>query len=245
MMQYREQILAYAIQYKGDWYKMREAIKENKAWNLPACSCTYVTIVDPTYPCKFRRLQCPPWILFYEGNLALCEQRSVAVIGSRQPTAYGSKICAQITKILALRYCIVSGLAKGIDGIAHREALAQHTIGIMGCGLDVYYPKVNADIQQIMAKKQLVLSEYPPHTPPKPYHFPWRNRLIAALSDAVIVVEAGMRSGTMLTVNEALSLDIPIYCVPHPMDQREGKGSNTLIAQGAMILVDEQDIRMI
>ena len=85
MMQYREQILAYAIQYKGDWYKMREAIKENKAWNLPACSCTYVTIVDPTYPCKFRRLQCPPWILFYEGNLALCEQRSVAVIGSRQP----------------------------------------------------------------------------------------------------------------------------------------------------------------
>ena len=168
MMQYREQILAYAIQYKGDWYKMREAIKENKAWNLPACSCTYVTIVDPTYPCKFRRLQCPPWILFYEGNLALCEQRSVAVIGSRQPTAYGSKMCAQITKILALRYCIVSGLAKGIDGIAHREALAQHTIGIMGCGLDVYYPKVNADIQQIMAKKQLVLSEYPPHTPPKP-----------------------------------------------------------------------------
>ncbi len=139
----------------------------------------------------------------------------------------------------------MSGLARGIDGQAHRSALDQHTIAVIGCGLDVVYPKEHASLYAVMRKKQLIISEYPNGTKPYAYHFPWRNRIIAALSEAVIVVEARRRSGSLLTVNEALELDIPVYCVPHAYLDEAGTGCNLLISQGANILVDEDDLRLI
>lgn len=244
-MHYREQILCYALRYQGEWKRMQQAILKEEPWSIQHCAYAYITIVDKQYPCKLRKLQNPPWILFYQGDLSLCESLGVAIIGSRQASAYGISMCAYVTKKLMQRYVIISGLAKGIDGIAHKEALPQHTIAVIGCGLDIFYPKVNANLQQVLGKRQLLLSEYPPTTPPQAHHFPWRNRILAALSEAVIVIEAGMHSGTMLTVNEALLLDIPIYCIPHPFDVETGRGGNFLISQGANILVDEQDIRMI
>lgn len=244
-MKFREQILYYSYRYDGDWKKIKKAIMDNESWKRIETKNHYITILDKEYPAKLRNLEFPPWILFYEGNLTLCETPIVAIIGSRMATTYGLEACKTISNILKQRYTIISGLAKGIDSEAHKAALTRHTIAVIGCGLDIYYPRINMNLQKQIAQDHLVLSEYPPHVKPLAFHFPWRNRIIAALSQGIIVVEASMHSGTMLTVNEGLALDIPIYCVPHLYDNEKGKGGNYLIAQGAQILIDEQDIMMI
>lgn len=241
----REQILYYAIIYDGDWKKIARAIKQKEPWKTVKYDCAYVTIVDEEYPERLRRLQYAPWILFYEGDLALVNKHTCGIVGSRKASAFGYTICSHITNILKEKYVIVSGLAKGIDGCAHYHALDHKTIGVIGCGLDMHYPDDNASLYTEMKKRHLIVSEYPLSSPPYAYHFPWRNRIIAALSDAVVVVEATKRSGSMLTVNEALNLDVPVYCIPHAFHDHMGDGSNFLIAQGANILVDDEDIRMI
>ena len=241
----REQLLCYAGRYNGDWNKMKQALNRQEAWECLPYAGSYVTIADAEYPQKLRRLACPPWILFYEGDIGLLNKAGCGIVGSREASAAGLRNCAQITTILKERFVIISGLAKGIDGQAHRSALDRATIGVIGCGLDVVYPREHAQLYAVMKKKQLVISEYPKGSRPYAYHFPWRNRLIAALSDAVIVVEARKRSGSLLTVNEALELDIPVYCVPHAYQDEAGVGCNLLISQGANILVDEEDVRLI
>lgn len=244
-MKSREQILYYSCRYDGDWKKIKKAIMNNENWKKIDIKMDYVTIFDCNYPNYLKRLEFPPWILFYKGNLSLCNTESIAIVGSRLASQYGLKSCKKITNLLKSKYTIVSGLAKGIDAEAHKEALNKHTIAVIGCGIDVYYPKVNMELQNNIAKNHLILSEYPPHVKPYAYHFPWRNRIIAALSQGIVVVEASMKSGTMLTVNEGLALDIPIYCIPHLYGDEGGKGGNYLISQGAQILIDEQDIMMI
>lgn len=240
----REQLLYYALQYQGDWERIYKALKNKEPWH----SCTphtFVCIEDAAYPSRLRRLQRPPWVLFYEGNLSLCERPSVGVIGSRKASTQGIRRCREIVMLLKDRYVIVSGLAKGIDGEAHRTSIHNQTIGVIGCGLDVVYPKQHALLFEQMKQQQLIISEYPPHTPPYACHFPARNRILAALSDALVVVEARKRSGTMITVNEALTLGIEVYCVPQAFGNVDGEGCNLLISQGANILVDEEDIRLI
>lgn len=241
----RKQILYYAVRYAGDWTKIAQAIKKQEPWNEIPYKGSYVTIVDEDYPNSLKALQYAPWILFYEGNLCFVNEKTCAIIGSRKASPYGLSMCAHITRLLREDHVIVSGLAKGIDSCAHYHALSHKTIGVIGCGLDVIYPKENAELYTCMKKDHLIISEYPYQTKPYASHFPWRNRMIAALSRAVIVVEAAKRSGSMLTVNEALSLDVPVYCIPHAFDDSDGDGGNMLIAQGANILVDDEDIRMI
>jgi len=139
---------------------------------------------------------------------------------------------------------IVSGLALGIDGAAHRAALrlCRGTIGIAGCGLDRPYPAYNRDLYTELPKANLLLSEYPPQTPPLKHHFPWRNRLIAALSNRIVVMQAGFHSGTMLTVNEAIELNREVWCLPYPAMNKEGEGCNLLISQGAEILMEPSQL---
>lgn len=241
----RERILYYAVKYQGDWKKIARAIAQKEAWQIIDYPCKYTTIVDDDYPQKLKRLQYAPWILFYEGNLSLCEGKICAVIGSRKVSEQSKQICHQITSVLSKRYTIISGLAKGIDGQAHQSAMHASTIGVIGCGLDIVYPKEHASLYQIMKKRHLIISEYPLQTKPFASHFPWRNRILAALSEAVVVVEAKCKSGTMLTVNEALTLGIPIYCIPHDFMKEEGRGCNLLISQGANMVVDIEDLRLI
>lgn len=241
----REQILYYAYKYEGDWKRIESALRSNESWASVPYGGDYTTIEDEDYPACFRELEFPPWILFYEGNIHLCHVPCCGIVGSRLASAQGMEHTKHITNILKEKYVIVSGLAKGIDAIAHKSALTHHTIGVIGCGLDVIYPKENAILYQHMRKHQLLLSEYPYRTKPYASHFPWRNRLIAALSENIIVIEAKQRSGTMLTVNEAIALDRNVYCVPHDYGKEEGKGCNLLISQGAEILVDDEDIYMI
>ncbi|MGX8851903.1 DNA-processing protein DprA [Amedibacillus sp. YH-ame10] len=241
----REAILYYAWKYDGDWKKIQRAMKNKEAWENVPYDGRYVTIVDEDYPKRLLDLEYAPWILFYEGDLSLCTKRSCGIVGSRIAEVKSMQYCTQVTNILKQKYVIVSGLAKGIDALAHKCALDASTIGVIGCGLQVIYPKENAQLYQCMRKHHLIISEYPPNSKPYAYHFPWRNRLIAALSDSIVVIEARKRSGTMLTVNEAISLDRAIYCVPHDFGSIDGVGCNLLISQGANILVDEEDIYMI
>lgn len=238
----RKQILYYALKYDGEWQKITKAIAQHEEWNPVAYDGNYITILDEDYPSSLRLLRYPPWILFYEGNKDLLSSYGVGIVGTRQCDAYGISMCKHIVAIVKKKYVIISGVAKGIDACAHSEALDASTIGIIGCGLDVIYPKENYHLYQKLKQHHLLLSEYPNGVKPFAFHFPWRNRLIAALSRAIVVIQAKQRSGTLLTVNEALELDIPIYCVPHSFDSILGKGCNELILQGANILVDDEDI---
>ncbi|MCI8541169.1 MAG: DNA-protecting protein DprA [Erysipelotrichaceae bacterium] len=238
----REQILSYALKYQGEWQRIAQAIGEQEAWQRSSYSGQYVTIVDEAYPERLKFLRYPPWILFYEGNYTLLQNKGVAVVGSRRYNGYGAQMCRHVCALLKTRGVIISGLARGIDAIAHREAMDCHTIAIIGCGLDVLYPRENYALYEQMKQSQLILSEYPNGSPPQAHHFPWRNRLIAALAQAVVVIQAKKHSGTMITVNEAITLGLPIYCVPYAFQDPYGEGCNLLIAQGANLLVDDRDI---
>ena len=238
----RDQILAYAMRYHGEWAKIAKAIGNQEPWDKITSDESFTTIGDDDYPSKLRMLEYPPWIIFYRGDLSLCEKPAISIVGSRNMSVDDEQHCKHIAHLLKLRNVLVSGLAMGIDGCVHREALSNQTIGIIGCGLNVYYPQCNIILQQTLEKNHLVISEYPNGVKPLAYHFPWRNRLIAALGNALVVIAATPRSGTMLTVNEAIALNRAIYCVPHAFGDASGLGCNQLISQGANILCDDVDI---
>lgn len=241
----REAILSYSIQHKGDWKKIARSIQQEEPFSAVVCDYAYVTIVDDNYPSCFLRLRYPPWTLFYQGSLDLLKEPSIGIVGARECSQDALRNTKYIVQRLKGRYQIVSGLAKGVDAQSHRSALDAHTVGIIGCGIDWIYPKENTDLYQEMRRHHLILSEYPPHTPPYPYHFPWRNRLIASCIDALIVVEAKYKSGTMLTVDACNELSVPVYCVPSAFLEEGYKGCNYLIACGAQILLEEDLERIV
>lgn len=239
----REAILWYAIQYDGDWNHIAKAIKNHEPFQNIKYPYPYITRFDAAYPLCFLRLRYPPWIIFYQGKVELLNKRCVGVIGARKCSQEALSNTKVVVDLLKTKYCIVSGLAKGIDGMAHRFAL--DTIGVLGCGIDVIYPKENQDLFLHMKTFGLIISEYPCGVKPLAYHFPWRNRLIAALSSSLVVIEATYKSGTMLTVNECLELGVDIYCIPTAFSNTVYPGCNYLIANGAHILVDKRDIEEI
>ena len=242
MKELRTAIACYAIRYHGDWQKIAQAIKNKESYTKISIEENYVTIVDEEYPAVFRKLRYPPWILFYRGNLSYASQAGIGIVGSRNCSIQALENTETVVRHIKNRYTIVSGLAKGIDAKAHESSLDKKTIGILGCGIDRTYPMENKKLFECMEKNHLILSEYPPHTPPWKSNFPWRNRLIAALSHALIVIEAEYKSGTMITVNDCLELSIPVYCLPTAFNQKDYKGCNYLIQNGANLIIDEKDL---
>lgn len=242
-MELSECIACYAYEAKGDWNAISEMIQTNHCPRQIEIKESYVTIVDGDYPIQLRELRYPPWILFYKGDITLLKRACVSIVGSRQMNDYGALITTQIATNLAKRYVLVSGLAKGIDALVH-EIGVRHgkTIGVLGCGLGYIYPKCNQYLYDVMAAEHLLLSEYPAFVSPKKWYFPWRNRIIAALSKKCIVTQARCKSGTMLTVNEAITLNRDVYCVPYPLGEEAGSGCNLLIQQGAQIIISMEDI---
>ena len=235
----RHRILALSLNYNGEWDRIAEGLKRGEDPGYTELSDPYITIADPQYPDILRTLRYPPWILFYKGDLTLLQQPCTAIVGSRNACRYALEMTEQCCRTLP-RDIIVSGLARGVDGQAHRSALryCKGTIGIAGCGLDKAYPAENRELYRVLPKKNLILSEYPPHTAPLAHHFPWRNRLIAGISRRLLVMQAGYHSGTMITVNEALQMGKEVWCLPYPAMDPQGQGCNLLISQGAMILDD-------
>lgn len=191
---------------------------------------------QPGYPESFLRLAQPPPVVFHRGRRELLERPGVAVIGARRCTPYG----VEATRLLAggiarADVAIVSGLARGIDGAAHRAALEASgpTIAVVGTGIDVTYPREHAELQRRVGEDGLVLSELSPGTGPRKHHFPARNRLITALSTGMIVVEAGPRSGTQATVDLALEHGLTVFAVPGPIGRPQSEGTHRMLREGA------------
>lgn len=243
-------LLYFAVKYEGDFEKIYTAIMNKEKCNydevkeiIKNITCKYTTVISNDYPIRLKNLNRPPFVIFYEGNLDLLNKKCIAVIGSRKNSEYGKKICEKIVKeLVENEYVIISGLANGIDEIAHKVTLDNNgnTVAILGNGLDIYYPRSNEELQKAIRSKGLLISEYPLSTRPLKEYFPNRNRIIAALSEGVLVVESKKRSGTMITVNEALNLGKDIMCVP--TRATENSGCNFLIKSGAHLVENGFDV---
>ena len=230
----RELLIRYAIKYRGSYSAISKAVREQEYIDdIPLQNA--ITIMDRDYPERLLQLKYPPYVLFYYGDRELLKRESVAVVGSRQACNYGIAVTRRLVQKVSSSYVIVSGMAKGIDAEAHWNAV--RSIGVLGNGLDVCYPECNRDLYQHMKKTGLLISEYPEGTQPRREHFPFRNRIMAALVSKIIVCQAQEKSGTMVTVNEALELGRDIYVVPYRITDPEGRGCNTLIQQGANIIL--------
>ena len=197
------------------------------------------------YPKRLRRLHDPPPVLFAVGDLRLLRRPAIAVVGSRMCTEYGRSAAELFASELARAgMVVVSGLARGIDGIAHEAALdaGGGTIAVLGCGIDVVYPPEHQHLQERIAREGLLLSEFPPGEPPAPHNFPKRNRVLAALPLATLVVEAGHKSGAIITANQAVELGREVFAVPGPIGRETSAGANELIRDGGHIATAPRDI---
>jgi DNA processing protein len=211
-----------------------------------AAGIRYVAQTDAEYPEALRHLYDPPTGLFVQGALPREAGESLAVVGSRQPTAYGRAVTKKLTGELAgAGLWIVSGLARGVDTVAHEAAVAAggKTLAILGSGLLQLYPAENARLaERIVAGGGAVISEWHPLMVGKPGHFPVRNRLIAGFSQGVLVVEAGERSGSLITADSALEQGRDVYAVPGPITSPQSAGTNRLIQQGAKAVLGAGDV---
>ena len=203
---------------------------------------------DEDYPERLRLIPNPPKVLYYRGDLSLAEAEvTIGMIGSRRPTYYGIAMAEQFgTELASQGMVIVSGLALGIDEKSHRSALEVKgkTIAVLGCGVDICYPQNNMNTFLEICEKGLVISEYEPGVPPLSYNFPARNRIISGLSDGLLVIEASLRSGTIITADCALEQGKEVFAIPGRATDALSKGTNNLIKQGATLVDSPIDIVM-
>ncbi len=205
----------------------------------------YVTINSEYYPERLKEIDDAPYVLFYKGDVSLLNYNMVAIVGSRKNSTYGEVVTRQIVgELRNMDYGVVSGVAYGIDAIAHKECLSRgiKTIGVLGCGIDIIYPRANKLVYNEIEKNGLLISEFLPNTKPMPYNFPRRNRIITALSRGVIVIEATVKSGSLITVNYALQYGRDVMAVPGLVSNTNSKGCNLLIRDGAKVFVELGDL---
>ena len=205
---------------------------------------TFISFQDPNYPSALREISYFPLILFFSGSIRLASTPQIAVVGSRKCSDYGKEIIQHLLPDLLPHFSITSGLASGIDTIAHRHALDHHspTIAVIGNGLDVVYPSENAGLYKKIADTGLILSEFPPGTPGRAYHFPQRNRIVSGLSKATLVIEATEKSGALITANHALEQNRDVFAVPGKISTKTSKGCHRLIQDGAKLVQNSRDI---
>ncbi len=203
--------------------------------NMQRNGIEIVTIFSDEYPEKLRDLPDRPLILYAKGDLSLANQKSVAVVGTRMPSNYGRIVTEKFSEKLAQSgLVVVSGLCYGVDEIAHKKTLAVggKTIAVVGSGFNNIYPATNTTLSLEIAERGLLLSEYPPSFKPKRYTFPRRNRIVAGLSDGVLIVEAGIKSGTIHTKEYALEYGKDIFAVPGNITSNKSELTNQLIKSG-------------
>jgi len=218
---------------------------EKEILKAEQAGATVLTYQDPDYPVLLREVHNPPMVLFVKGQKIPLERTFVGLVGSRNPTHYGLKTAEKISMALAKRDVgVVSGLARGIDASAHSGCLRGNgfTIGVLGTGIDVVYPKSNRKLFEEMVDKGTVVSEFPMGTAPEPRNFPIRNRVISGLSRGVAVVEAARKSGSLITAALALEQNREIFAVPGSIDSFKSAGTHWLIKQGAKLIESADDI---
>lgn len=244
-------LLYFALLHQGDWHKIFKSIKNKETFNTvefeqlkKKLSSNYVTILSSNYPSALRQLEQPPYVIFYRGDISLVAYpNKIAVIGSRDASEYGLNITHNlVTDLIKNNYLIISGLAKGIDAMAHQRTfeLGGKTIAVVGQGIDIKYPSSNETLYHKAESSGLILSEYPDGVIASKNNFPNRNRIIAILSQGILITEAKQLSGTLTTVRHGLNYGKDIFCVPYPANQ--GSACNQLIKQGAKLVETISDV---
>jgi DNA processing protein len=203
------------------------------------------TVHDAAYPARLKEIHDPPAVLYVRGEILPADEWCVAVVGTRKATAYGRQVTEELVSDLARnRITVISGLAKGIDSIAHRSAIEAggRTFAVFGCGLDTVYPAENTELAKRIIKQGALISEYPLGAGPRADHFPRRNRIISGLSLGVLVAEAGEDSGALITVRTALEQNREVFSVPGNILSPTSKGTNSIIKDGAKLVQSVTDI---
>ena len=204
-----------------------------------------IGICEREYPQILKNIKDPPKVIYCAGDITLLDRISAAVVGTRKCSQYGRQTAMRIGRVLGKNHVtVVSGMACGIDAFAHAGALEAGggTIAVLGCGPDICYPNENKKIYEAIRKNGLIISEYPPGTPPKPWQFPLRNRIISGLAAVTVVVEAGTGSGAVITAQAAADQGRDVMAVPGNINSPYSLGTNKLIADGAMIVTVPEDI---
>ncbi len=207
----------------------------------------FLTQEDSFYPKNLLALKNPPVVIYTKGNEScLTSKNSIAIVGTRKITSYGREVTEKLASELAeINFTIVSGMALGVDATAHRSAIevSGYTIAVLGNGVDLPFPRENESLySEIIDKNGLIISEYPLGMQPTVGSFPARNRIVAALSDGVLVTEAGEESGSLITANIAFELGKPVFAVPGPITSSLSFGTSSLLKNGAKIVTRVEDI---
>ena len=250
-MNAEEIIVSMAIKYRGEWNDIYAGLSDPQNRDLDEyykivqkMKCKYVTILSKDYPEYLKNSFKPPFVLFYYGDISLISNigKNVAVVGSRVCSDYAVEATKDIVGVVAKEYNIVSGMAMGIDTVAHESAMevGGKTIAVLGSGIDYVFPPSNDALYKRIKENHLVVSEYPGFTPPRTDTFPMRNRIIAMLASATIVTEAYERSGTLTTVMFTLDYGRLLMCVPYP--RLSNSECNRLIGGGAFLVETGKDV---
>ncbi|MDO6505976.1 DNA-processing protein DprA [Colwellia sp. 4_MG-2023] len=227
--------------YQPDWHKIDDIIRNSKN-----CHSEIIVFDDPVYPQLLKQIYDPPLVLFVQGNAKLLNETQLAIVGSRSASINGRETAFEIARqLVESGIVITSGLALGIDAAAHKGALTNcaSTIAVVATGLDNIYPSRHRDLAaNILEKDGAIISEFLPGTLPKPGHFPKRNRIISGLSVGVLVVEAALQSGSLITARCALEQNRDIFSIPSGINNPQAKGCHWLIKQGAKLVEESADI---
>jgi DNA processing protein len=204
-----------------------------------------ITSLDENYPRSLYEIEDRPIVLYVKGTLESKDMLSIGIVGSRKATSYGKWVCEKFSgELVQLGVTIVSGLALGIDTCAHKAALeiGGRTIAVLGSGIDIVYPPKNSGLYTDITNSGAIISEFPLGTPPLPYHFPMRNRIISGLTRGTVVIEAQEKSGSLITAHLAANQGKPVFAVPGNINSIYSKGTNLLIRDGARPLLEINDI---
>lgn len=226
--------------------KVRSQENLDKVWEqIIAKNIQVVTWLDETYPKRLKEIDQPPPVLYVSGEIKPEDECAVAIVGTRRVTPYGRQITEEITSILARhRVTIISGLARGVDAIAHQTAINSggRTLAVLGSGVDRIYPPDNRRLAERLITQGALISDYPLNTAPEASNFPPRNRIISGLAMTVIIIEAGLDSGAMITASFAADQGREVFAVPGNITAPQSQGTNRLIRDGARPLLSAQDI---
>ena len=232
--------------------QLKSFIESRNVWDfgkeserLKRLGIRFIPRIDPAFPEKLKNIPDPPFALYVKGELPDENKPSVAIIGARMCSEYGRFMARQLGRGLAASGVqVISGMARGVDGISQKAAVEAggHSFGIVGSGVDICYPEDNKALYDELCQSGGVISEYPPGTMPKATFFPMRNRIISGLADVVVVVEARLKSGTQITVDTALEQGREVVALPGRVTDRLSDGCNQLICQGAGVVLGTEDI---
>jgi len=227
-----------------DFKLSEKVIKTAKNQNIKI-----TTILDKDYPINLKEIDDPPVCIFSLGDFSILRNKGIAFVGTRRASSYGlfstNLLISQLSNLTNGSLNIISGMAAGIDSQAHLTALSNNmkTIAVLGCGVNIIYPAINKKLYEAIAEKGLIISEFPPNTKPRPYFFPIRNRIISALSEGVVIVEAREKSGSIITAKLALEQGKEVFAVPGKIINNGSAGTNNLIKKGeAKLILNGEDI---